>query len=84
MHHEITSSKPPSSISVTRSMPKTYTSNRVECGNCRGTGSDGFNIMPDSFECEACHGKGYLVIDPNAKYVTLEELAKKYRDKNSS
>lgn len=72
----------PRNIMVSRSTPKTYSSNYIECGNCRGTGLDGFGIMPDSFECEACGGKGSHKIDPNAKYVSLSELAEKYRSED--
>lgn len=67
---------------VSRSTPKTYPSDLIECGNCRGTGLDGFGIMPDSFECSACIGKGYHKIDPNAKVYTFSEFMEKYKIKN--
>jgi DnaJ-class molecular chaperone len=73
------SSNSGSPIIVSRSTPKTCPSDRVECGNCRGTGLDGFGIMPDSFTCEACDGRGSYKIDPNAKYMTLSELMEKYK-----
>jgi len=44
------------------------------CGNCHGTGDEGFGIMPDSAgDCEACDGRGYIKVDPNAKTMTLSE-----------
>jgi hypothetical protein len=50
------------------------------CGNCHGTGDEGFGMMPDSEgDCTACDSRGYVTIDPNAKYVSLSELAKRYK-----
>lgn len=70
-----------SKIKVTRSSIPTPPKEYLTCGNCRGTGQDGFGIMPDSFECEACSGKGYCKIDPNAQYITLSELIERYKVK---
>jgi hypothetical protein len=67
-----------SGVFVSRSTPKLYPPEQVECGNCHGTGLDGFGIMPDSFKCEACDGFGFYNIDPNAKYIPLSEILKKY------
>ena len=72
-----------STIAVSRSAPKTYPPKLIECGNCRGTGLDGFGIMPDSFECEGCNGRGYYKIDPNAVSMTLSEFMEKYKIRES-
>lgn len=80
MHGGVKSAKPSNGVMVSRSTPKVYPKDLVECGNCRGTGLDGFGIMPDSFECEGCKGRGYFKVDPNAKYMTWSELMKKYKE----
>lgn len=66
-------------IVISRSRPKNYTSSCIECGNCRGTGLDGFGIMPDSFKCEGCNDRGYYKIDPNTKSMSLKEIIEKYK-----
>lgn len=63
-------------MNITRSGPPFVPKGRILCGNCRGTGSDGFDIMPDSFPCEACNGKGSVEVDPNAKTYTWSEFMK--------
>ena len=63
-------------FTISRSVMPTARSGRMTCGNCRGTGLDGFGIMPDSIECEGCNGRGSIEIDPNAKVMTLEEVIK--------
>lgn len=67
-------------MNFSRSEPKIYPSDRIECGNCRGTGLDGFGIMPDSFTCDACDGKGSHKIDPDEKWVPLTDFLKGNKD----
>lgn len=67
-----------SSIQVIRTQISDPPSGWYTCGNCRGTGDDGFGIMPDGAPCEACYGKGRVKPDPNAVSISLEELVKKY------
>ena len=69
-------------MKVTRSEPKEVPSGYIECGDCRGTGLDGFGIMPDSFTCEACEGRGTHKIDPNAKWIPFTELIESLKKEN--
>lgn len=64
---------------VSRSSPMIPRADTAFCGNCHGTGDEGFGIMPDSSgDCDACEGRGYTKIDPNAKYVSLNEIFKEH------
>lgn len=68
-----------SPIEITRSQIPQPPQETFTCGNCRGIGQDGFGLMPDSFECEGCNGRGYVRLDPNAISMTLAEFYKKYK-----
>lgn len=80
MHQGVKPQSRSSGTTVSRSVPKTYPPELIECGNCRGTGWDGFGLMPDSFECGACNGKGCHKIDKNAKIMKLSDFMKKYKE----
>lgn len=67
-------------MKVIRSEPGKYPVDYIECGNCRGTGLDGFGIRRASFPCEACDGRGSHKIDPNAKTMSFSEAIKSSKD----
>lgn len=58
---------------VIRSEPRVLESNQSLCGNCHGTGSEGLGLL-NTDPCNACEGRGWHKIDPNAKTYTLAEL----------
>jgi DnaJ-class molecular chaperone len=77
--HEVRSTPSRRGVMVSRSAPMIPRPDTAFCGNCHGTGDEGFGIMPDSAgDCEACDGRGYIKIDPNAKWVTLSEAMRGY------
>jgi DnaJ-class molecular chaperone len=67
---------------ISRSTPRTYSSEYATCGNCHGTGDDGFGLMADGAPCEACDGRGSHKIDPNAKYIPFSEFLRLHDERS--
>lgn len=73
-------------VRAMRSEPLRLGPEFVSCGNCHETGQEGFGLA-DWGECQACDGRGYFKVDPNAKRYTLAEfmeLAEKEQSQGGS